>query len=119
MIPESPVRGVLRVCMRIMSLILAVVVCLLGGSRVEAEDSAEHAEWKQRVVLSAGKEVQGDYFAFGPHVEISGVVHGDVYAAGGDVLIDGTVDGDVIAAGGKITLSGHVTQDFKTKYIYK
>jgi cytoskeletal protein CcmA (bactofilin family) len=109
--PESPVRDVLRVCMRIMSLILGVMVCLLGASRVEAEDSSEHAEWKKRVVLSAGQEVHGDYFAFGPHVEISGTVHGDVYAAGGEVLVDGVVDGDLIVAGGEVRVSGEVTQD--------
>ena len=111
--PESPVRDVLRVCMRIMSLILGVMVCLLGASRVEAEDSSEHAEWKKRVVLSAGQEVHGDYFAFGPHVEISGTVHGDVYAAGGEVLVDGVVDGDLIVAGGEVRVSGEVTQDVR------
>jgi len=96
-----------------MSVILGVMVCLLGASRVEAEDSSEHAEWQKRVVLSAGQEVQGDYFAFGPHVEISGTVHGDVYAAGGEVLVDGVVDGDLIAAGGEVRVSGEITQDVR------
>lgn len=65
------------------------------------------------MVLSAGQEVQGDYFAFGPHVEISGTVHGDVYAAGGEVLVDGVVDGDLIVAGGEVRVSGEVTQDVR------
>ena len=92
--------------------LLVITIVLLDFPNVGwAEEPAERSEWGKRVVLPAGQEIQGDYFAFGPHVEISGVVHGDVYAAGGDVLIDGTVDGDVIAAGGKVTLSGHVTQD--------
>ncbi|MGB5045858.1 MAG: hypothetical protein WBO11_12940, partial [Nitrospira sp.] len=59
----------------------------------------------------AGQIVQGDYFAFGPHVEISGIVNGDLYAAGGEVLIDGVVNGDVIVAGAKVILSGTVAQD--------
>lgn len=69
--------------MRIMSVIFAMIVCPSGPGLVWAEVSSEHAERRKRVVLSAGQEVQGDYFAFGPHVEISGTVHGDVYAAGG------------------------------------
>ncbi len=111
--PESRAYSVSNVSLRIIGVILAVMVCLLGVSLVEAEDSSEHAEWKKRVVLSAGKEVQGDYFAFGPHVEISGVVHGDVYAAGGEVLVDGVVDGDLIVAGGEVRVSGEVTQDIR------
>lgn len=110
---ESPGYSVSSVTLRIMSVILGVMVCLLGASRVEAEDSSEHAEWQKRVVLSAGQEVQGDYFAFGPHVEISGTVHGDVYAAGGEVLVDGVVDGDLIVAGGEVRVSGEITQDVR------
>lgn len=97
--------------MRIMSVILAVSVGPLGPGLVWAEDSSEHAEWRERVVLSAGQDIQGDYFAFGPHVEISGTVHGDVYAAGAEVVVDGVVDGDLIVAGGDVMVSGTVTQD--------
>jgi cytoskeletal protein CcmA (bactofilin family) len=111
--PEIPTYNVLRVSMRIASVIVAGILCPLGPSLLWAEDSSEHAEWQKRVVLSAGKEVQGDYFAFGPHVEISGTVHGDVYAAGGEVLVDGVVDGDLIVAGGEVRVSGEVTQDVR------
>ncbi len=111
--PESRAYSVLRVSKRIMSLVLVVFGCLWGPGLLWAEDSSEHAEWKKRVVLSAGQEVQGDYFTFGPHVEISGTVHGDVYAAGGEVLMDGVVDGDLIVAGGEVRVSGEVTQDIR------
>ena len=78
---------------------------------VEGEDAFDYWLPHERTVLQAGKEVQGDYFAFGPHVEISGTVNGDVYAAGGEVLVDGTVNGDLIAAGGTVIVSGRVSQD--------
>jgi cytoskeletal protein CcmA (bactofilin family) len=78
---------------------------------VSADESSGRELFERRAVLAAGQVVQGDYFAFGPHVEISGTVHGDVYAAGGDVLVDGTVDGDLIAAGAKVIVSGTVSQD--------
>lgn len=110
---ESPAYSVSSVSLKIMSVILGVMVCSLWASCIGAEDSSEHAEWRKQVVLSAGQEVQGDYFAVGPHVEISGIVHGDVYAAGAEVLVDGVVDGDLIVAGGEVRVSGEVTQDVR------
>ena len=92
---------------------LMMVVCLAVPCFAWAEESPEQADWRKRVVLRAGQEIQGDYFAFGPHVEISGTVHGDVYAAGGEVLMDGVVDGDLIVAGGDVTISGEVAQDIR------
>ncbi|MBI4003192.1 MAG: polymer-forming cytoskeletal protein [Nitrospira defluvii] len=76
-----------------------------------ADDPSPKTPLSERAVLRAGQVIQGDYFAVGPHVEISGIVNGDLYAAGGEVLVDGTVNGDVIVAGGKVILSGTVAQD--------
>jgi cytoskeletal protein CcmA (bactofilin family) len=76
-----------------------------------AEAPPTKTSFGERAVLRAGQVVQGDYFAVGPQVEISGIVNGDLYAAGGQVLVDGVVNGDVIVAGGKVTLSGTVAQD--------
>ncbi|MDR4466207.1 MAG: hypothetical protein MRJ66_18280 [Nitrospira sp.] len=108
---KSPAYSVASVPLRIMGVILMVIGCLWEPNHLWAEDSSDHAEGQKRVVLSAGQEVQGDYFAFGPQVEISGTVHGDVYAAGGEVLVDGVVDGDLIVAGGEVRVSGEVIQD--------
>jgi len=110
---ESRAPSVLWVSMRILSAMLLMIACLSLHSFAWAEESSEQAEWRELVVLRAGEEVQGDYFAFGPHVEISGTVHGDVYAAGGEVLMDGVVDGDLIVAGGDVTISGEVAQDVR------
>ena len=46
-----------------------------------AGEASPRAPFSDRAVLRAGQAVQGDYFAFGPHVEISGIVNGDLYAA--------------------------------------
>ncbi len=94
-------------------LISMVVACLAIPCFAWAEEFSERVEWRERAVLRAGQEVQGDYFAFGSHVEISGTVHGDVYAAGGEVLMDGVIDGDLIVAGGAVTVSGEVIQDVR------
>lgn len=65
------------------------------------------------ITLKAGDIHQGDYFATGENVLISGTVNGDVYAAGGQVVIDGNVTGDVLAAGGTVTVKGQVAQDVR------
>ncbi|MBP6263968.1 MAG: hypothetical protein KA426_12025 [Nitrospira sp.] len=90
--------------------VMLLILCMLPAV-VQADEPAPRAPWKERAVLRAGQVVQGDYFAFGPHVEISGIINGDLYAAGGEVLVDGVVNGDVIVAGAKVILSGTVAQD--------
>jgi cytoskeletal protein CcmA (bactofilin family) len=57
--------------------------------------------------------MDGDYFAFGETVKISGTINGDLFASGGQVVIDGRVNGDVLVAGGRISLSGTVSQDVR------
>lgn len=89
---------------------MLLILCLIAAT-VYADESSSRAPLSERAVLRAGQVVQGDYFAFGPHVEISGIVNGDLYAAGGEILVDGVVNGDVIVAGAKVILSGTVAQD--------
>ena len=88
-----------------------VAVMGLGVEPVAAEQSDARSPFGDRAVLRSGQVVKGDYFAFGPHVEISGIVNGDLYAAGGEVIVDGVVNGDVIVAGAKVVLSGTIAQD--------
>ncbi len=65
------------------------------------------------IVLPAGSVYQGDYFAFGDSVEISGEVNGDVYILANQIVIDGKVNGDLIAAGGSIDVSGAIAQNIR------
>lgn len=71
-------------------------------------DEKEQAEQQKIVILPSGSVYDGDYFAFGSSVEISGTVNGDIYALAEQVIIDGIVNGDVLAAGGSIDISGKV-----------
>ena len=66
------------------------------------------------IVLPAGSVYQGDYFAFGDSVEISGEVNGDVYILANQIVIDGKVNGDVIAAGGSLDISGIVAHNVRS-----
>lgn len=68
-----------------------------------------HAEEKSNVVLlPAGQVHEGDYFAMGSNVEISGEVTGDLYTVGSQVVVDGRVLGDVLAVGGSVIITGPV-----------
>ena len=60
------------------------------------------------ILLPRNRVHQGDYFAWGKSVEISGTVNGDVYLFGEQIVIDGMVNGDVLACGGSIDISGCV-----------
>ena len=91
-------------------MMVALLLCL-SSSSVYAVEAIPRADGRERAILLPGQVVQGDYFAFGPHVEISGIVNGDLYAAGGDVLVDGVINGDLIVAGAKVVVSGTVAQD--------
>ena len=66
---------------------------------------------RELVILPSDQIIDGDYFAAGESVEISGIVHGDVYALGGSILIDGQIHGDLLAAGGEVTVSGTISED--------
>ena len=82
-------------------IVMLLILCMLPAT-AQADAPLSRAPWKERAVLRTGQVVLGRLFAFGPHVEISGIVNGDLYAAGGEVLIDGVVNGDVIVAGAKV-----------------
>lgn len=80
---------------------------------VFAQTSSENFRRGDTVILEKDEIVDGDFFAFGERVEISGTVNGDVYVAGGMVFVDGVVNGDLIAAGGTINISGKISQDVR------
>ena len=88
---ESPVPTIV---------LIMVIASFAATAGTQAEEPTDPVFLQRRAMLATGKEVHGDYFAFGPDVEISGIVNGDVYAAGGDVLVDGVINGDLIVTGG-------------------
>lgn len=70
-----------------------------------------YAQSQESVNLPADEYYQGDYYAFGEFVTISGTVDGDVYAAGQRIVIDGLVTGDVLVAAENVNITGTVEQD--------
>ena len=90
-----------------------VAFIFLLSSATAQERADRNGSRSRRVTVPASEVVNGDYFAFGGNVEISGTINGDLYASGGQVVIDGTVNGDVLVAGGRVSLSGTVSQDVR------
>lgn len=66
------------------------------------------------VVLPRGVVHEGDFFAFGKSIEISGIVKGDVYAFGAQIVIDGVVEGDVLLAGGSVSITGKIRESVRS-----
>lgn len=75
--------------------------------------TAQNIQSSNEVILSKNQTIDGDYFASGNNVTISGTVNGDVYTAGGNILIEGTINGDVLATGGNINITGNVTNNIR------
>ena len=91
--------------------LLFILSSLYSFSSEHSERTVE--EYSDLVILPAGTVVEGDYFAMGDRIGISGTVKGDVYVSGGQIFIDGRVEGDVLAAAGSIDVSGEVINSIR------
>lgn len=99
---------------RIVAIVIASGMVLLLWQPSARGDEKAAAFWDRRSSsVPASETVEGDHFALGPLVTISGTVNGDVYGFGGQVVIDGKVNGDLLVAGGRVSISGSVSQDVR------
>ena len=57
--------------------------------------------------------IEGDFYAAGGNVTISGEVQGDLVASGGSILVNGTVADDILVAAGAIDVIGQVGDDLR------
>lgn len=88
--------------------LLAFLCC---ASVLEADEPAQEEATSHVISLPSGTVHNGDFFAVGNLVEISGQVNGDVYVLASQVVIDGVVNGDVLLAAGSVDISGTVTSN--------
>lgn len=95
--------------MRVIKLFLSLFI-LLTSSLLFADHEPPH-DHQNVVILPAGQVHQGNFFALGRSIEISGTVNGDVYVLAEQVIIDGVVNGDILGTCGSIDVSGKVTQN--------
>lgn len=81
--------------------------CALFSGSLYADQPKELRE-KGIYVVAEDQTIDGNYYAFGSSVEISGTVRGDAYVAASQIFIDGTVEGDLLLIGGSIDVTGDV-----------
>lgn len=74
---------------------------------------AENENVPNIISVPAGQVIDGDYFALGTNIEISGDVKGDLYALGGQIVVDGNIFGDVLATGASVIVTGNVTGNIR------
>jgi cytoskeletal protein CcmA (bactofilin family) len=67
----------------------------------------------ESVSVAADQTIDGDFYAFGGTVTISGNATEDVYVMGGTVTINGNVGGDLTVLGGTVQLHGSVADDIR------
>ena len=69
--------------------------------------SASASEYRtgEKVVVEAGKKIEGNLFVFGNEVTVDGDVLGDIYCAGKDIRINGFVAGSIFCAGERVYLA--------------
>lgn len=65
------------------------------------------------VSVAANQKVDGNYYAIGGTVSLSGVIAGDALLAGGNITINGTIAEDVFALGGTVNVSASTSDDVR------
>lgn len=67
----------------------------------------------ESVTVNETQSVDGDFYAAGGAVTISGGVDGDVYAAGGTVTVNGSIEEDLVVSAGTVQVHGTVGDDVR------
>jgi hypothetical protein len=90
--------------------LIIYLCCISFFSFLSADEPKviEHKHTEGIIILPSGAVHNGDYFASGDSVEISGRVNGDVYLFAEQAIIDGVVNGDLLCCGGSIDISGKI-----------
>lgn len=66
------------------------------------------ADKGSNVTLPYDQVIEGDFFAFGETVEISGTITGDLYILASQAFVDGVVKGDLLIAAGTGEIEGDI-----------
>ena len=90
--------------------LIALTLCLFLP---QVADAAIIVRSGESVSLGASQVAEGDLYAAGGSVSISGTVDGDLYAAGGSLTLNGEVIGDTVFAGDSIGIHGQITDDLR------
>jgi cytoskeletal protein CcmA (bactofilin family) len=90
--------------------IIICVLVLLSGGVVEAATVVRTGE---TVSVTSEQRVEGNFYALGSSLSLSGPVEGDVVAAAGTVSVNAPVAHDVLVLGGTVGVNASVTEDVR------
>lgn len=88
-------------------------LCILGVVVPSVALASPVLRSGEEVTVSEAQAVEGNFYAAGGAVTISGSVEGDLYAASGTVTINGEVADDVVVAAGTTQIHGEVGDDVR------
>ena len=83
---------------------IAVPMAVYAGPVIRSGES---------VSIESDKVVEGDLYAVGGSVTLSGEVRGDAYIAGGNVTVNAPIDADLVIAGGSVNIHSSVADDVR------
>lgn len=89
-------------------LILVLFVLTTGAAQ-----AATVVRTGETVTLTSEQRVEGNFYALGSTISLSGPVAGDVVAAAGTVSINAPVEHDVLILGGTVGVNASVTEDVR------
>ncbi|MBX9906902.1 polymer-forming cytoskeletal protein [Patescibacteria group bacterium] len=92
-------------------LFILLVVCLFFGAVAHADAAVIRSG--TTVAVTESDKIDGDFYALGDGVHVSGVITGDLYVIGGTVTVDGEVKGDIVVLGSTVTVHGKVGDDVR------
>lgn len=91
--------------------VLALMLIGVSTSYVRAQGSVIRSG--ESVSVESHQILEGDFYAFGSSLTLSGEAKHDMYVAGGDVTINGSVTGDLGVVGGVVQVHGTIGDDVR------
>lgn len=88
-----------------------ILFLLLVPIFLHSAEKSKEIEDHSIIIIPSHTVYEGDYFASGDSIEISGIVNGDVYLLAGQVIVDGVINGDLICCAGSVDISGRVSNN--------
>lgn len=91
----------------------ALVVVLCAVSFVQSAAAATVVRTGEVVSVASDQRVEGNFYALGSTISLTGPVAGDVVAAAGTVAINAPIEHDVLALAGTVGINATVTEDVR------
>lgn len=96
-----------------MKCIPIIIALVLSGTFAPLAQAETVVRTGEVISIANDQRVEGNFYALGSTVSLSGVIAGDVVAAAGTVSIHSPVEHDVLVVGGTVGVNATVTEDVR------